>query len=232
MKRNVKVKAPNNIFVGLVVLSTLIFAVAGCDRYTKHKVLTFFFTGVPPLEEDKKPVTELEKPSKELAEKHKPPPKPVLFSHTPWAAGRCDQCHKGAKGFGVPGQNGTPSVFRKGGGMPGKLVLPKTELCIKCHGYLASSQAFIKRLWLHTPTAKGECNKCHDAHQSKNRYTLLEAPEKVCIPCHTEGNIIKPAEQCKPNECLDCHNPHLGKDRRLLKKDHKETKEPVKPLAL
>jgi predicted CXXCH cytochrome family protein len=31
----------------------------------------------------------------------------------------------------------------------------------------------------------------------------------------------------EPGECLTCHNPHLGKDRKLLTKDYKEVKQTV-----
>ena len=37
----------------VIVIALMIFAMtAGCDKYARHKFLTFFFTGVPPLEEE------------------------------------------------------------------------------------------------------------------------------------------------------------------------------------
>ena len=42
-----KDKRPNGLLIRMLVVGVLITAVAGCGRYTKHEVLTFFFTGVP-----------------------------------------------------------------------------------------------------------------------------------------------------------------------------------------
>jgi predicted CXXCH cytochrome family protein len=213
----------NTLWAYIAVAGILIVVISGCSRQTKHKVLTFFFTGVPPLEAEKKPVKKID--TSEV--KKKGAEKGILYSHTPWASGKCDQCHKGATGFGVPGQKGPLTVFHKGGGMPGELVLPKKELCIKCHDAMSVSKAYTEGLWLHTCTEEGECNACHDPHQSNNPNQLLEKPEKICISCHTEGKIIKLAEQCKIDDCLSCHNPHLGKDRLRLKKDYKEVPQKV-----
>ena len=46
------------------MLSVVVFivAVAGCDRYTKHEVLTFFFTGVPSPEEEERAAAEPREP--------------------------------------------------------------------------------------------------------------------------------------------------------------------------
>ena len=195
----------------------------GCSRQTKHKVLTFFFTGVPPLEEEKKPVKEIDtsEVKKKMAEKV------TLYSHTPWASGKCDRCHKNAVSFGVPGQKKAQKVFHKGGGMPGKLILPKKELCILCHEPMSPSKAYAEGLYLHPVTAEGECNACHDPHQSKNPNILLEKREKICVSCHLKEDVLDPVEACKTDDCLSCHNPHMGKDRLLLTKDFTEVPQKV-----
>jgi predicted CXXCH cytochrome family protein len=56
---------------------------------------------------------------------------------------------------------------------------------------------------------------------------LLETPRQICIPCHTDPKIMELAAHKQPGECLTCHNPHLGKNRLLLKKEYKEVKHPV-----
>jgi hypothetical protein len=56
---------------------------------------------------------------------------------------------------------------------------------------------------------------------------LLETPRQICIPCHTDPKVMELAAHNEPGECLTCHNPHLGKDRKLLTKDYKEVKQPV-----
>jgi len=213
----------NRIGIYIIFVGVLLTLVSGCSRQTKHKVLTFFFTGVPPLGEEKKPVKEID--TSEV--KKKKGEKVIRYSHTPWASGKCDQCHKNAISFGVPGQKRAQTVFHKGGGMPGELVLPKKELCIKCHDAMSKSKAYSKGLYLHPTSAKGECNVCHDPHQSKQPNILLEKPEKICISCHLKKDVLEPAKVCKPNNCLSCHNPHFGKDRLLLTKDYKEVPQKV-----
>lgn len=213
----------NTLWCCMFATGVLLTLASGCSRQTKHKVLTFFFTGVPPLEEEKKPVMKIDisEVKKKIAEKV------TLYSHTPWASGECDQCHKNAVKFGVPGQKKAPTVFHKGGGMPGKLILPKKELCIKCHEAMSKSKAYAEGLWLHPVTADGECNECHDPHQSKNPDMLLEKPKKICVSCHLEEDVLDPTDVCKSEDCLSCHNPHMGKDRLLLTKDYKEVPQKV-----
>ena len=52
---------PNSLFVGLITVTIIIAVVSGCDRQSRHKMLTVFFTGVPPLAEEKKGETEKDK---------------------------------------------------------------------------------------------------------------------------------------------------------------------------
>ncbi len=40
--------------VALVAAALVLTALAGCDRLSRHQVMTFFFTGVPSLEEQDK----------------------------------------------------------------------------------------------------------------------------------------------------------------------------------
>jgi predicted CXXCH cytochrome family protein len=128
------------------------------------------------------------------------------------------------------GQKAAANFSQKGQPSPGKLVVPRKELCLKCHIDKSEAKALREGIWLHTPAAKGDCLKCHDPHQSDHQYLLLEAPRQICIPCHSGPKVLElPAHQ-EPGECLTCHNPHLGKDRRLLTKDYREVKQPVSPL--
>ena len=216
-------KSSNGLWIRMLLVGVLITAVAGCDRYTKHEVLTFFFTGVPSPEEEKKAEAEKAKALKAAATEKKAISKPKLFSHPLWAAGRCDQCHRSSANFSVPGtKKRSPAVFQKGMVSPGPLVVPRPELCIRCHKDKSVATAKKEGLWLHNTPAKGECQKCHDPHQSTQRYLLLETPRQICIPCHKDPKIMELAAHKEPGECLTCHNPHLGKDKKMLKKDYKE----------
>ena len=46
------------MWIRIILAGVLITAVAGCERYTQHEVLTFFFTGVPSPEEEEKAAAE------------------------------------------------------------------------------------------------------------------------------------------------------------------------------
>jgi len=216
-------KSFNRIGIYIIFVGVLLTLTSGCSRQTKYKILTFFFTGVPPLGEEKKPVKKID--TSEV--KKKKVEKVVLYSHTPWASGKCDQCHKNAVSFRMPGQKKAPTVFHKGGGMPGKLIWPKKELCTQCHDDKSKSKAYAKGLYLHPTSAEGDCYACHDPHQSKNPHMLLEKPKNICVSCHLDEEVLDPADVCKPDDCLSCHNPHMGKDRLLLTRDFKEVPEKV-----
>ncbi len=226
---------PNRLFIGMVVLAGLSVLVSGCSEPTRYKVLTFFFTGVPPPEEAKKSEGEPDKTLEaEQVEKESVELAPV-YTHPLTAARLCSQCHETTADFTRFGGKGAPVVFQPGSGVsPGKLVVAREQLCIKCHKDKSAAEAMPAGLWLHDTTRKGDCHACHDPHQSANRYLLLQPPEKICLPCHEEAKLLpsvqdKAAHQ-KPDECLVCHNPHLGKDRLLLKKDYKEVKQPAGPV--
>ena len=211
------------LWIRIILVGVLINAVAGCDRYTKHEVLTFFFTGVPSPEEEEKAEAEKAKALQAAATEQIAIQKPERFSHPLWAAGRCDQCHQSSANFSVPGvKKQSPAVFQKGMEPPGPLVVPRQQLCIRCHEDKSAVNAQKEGLWLHNTPAKGECHKCHDPHQSDHRYLLLEPPRQICIPCHKDPKIMELAAHKEPGECLTCHNPHFGKDKKMLKKDYQE----------
>ena len=221
----------NRLFVHLITLTIFIAVVSGCDRQSRHKMLTVFFTGVPPLEADNQTEIEKEDPSsKGPPATQATDPKASVYTHPLTAARRCNQCHVTSANFGMFGQKAATNFSQKGQPYPGKLVVPRNELCLKCHQAKAATKALGEGIWLHTPAAKGECLKCHDAHQSNHQYLLLETPRQICIPCHSGPKVTALPAHKEPGECLTCHNPHLGKDRKMLTKDYREVKQPVSPL--
>lgn len=215
------------------IFSMLLFtaSLTGCEQKTRHQALTFFFTGVPPLEKTGQIAEVKEQPN---LTSDKIPKKPVqeapelLFSHPVWASGNCTPCHEGTGTFLTPGvKRTTATVFKTGGGMPGKLTLAKNELCSQCHKDKKPQRALADNLWLHNTTAMGDCLACHDPHQSKNEKTLRQAPSILCLPCHKEGPFLATPVHQTGEECLSCHNPHMGIDKKLLTKEYKEIKVPV-----
>lgn len=207
----------------MVILGVLIAFLWGCDRHTRHKVLTFFFTGVPPLEEEKqapeegKEVAEAEKVEK----KRRLISKTIPFSHGPYGARLCDGCHETS-----PIVGSRRSTRRGAGGIGrarrGILVAPTRELCLECHTLKSAQRAYEEGLWLHGPVAEGSCTMCHSPHESLNPYMLRVKPEEICIGCHSEGYIFNTEVHRGSRDCLSCHNPHLGEDMFLLEQDYNE----------
>lgn len=203
---------------------------AGCDKYARHKILTFFFTGVPPLEEEgaaqvKDEARLLPTDDKKQQQKKRLPPPIVSFTHGPFGAGQCYQCHETSATVGFrKHEKGKPESLPKlEQGMPGRLVTQLKTLCIECHTLKSTVSAYSSGLWVHGPVAGGDCIVCHSPHRSPSQYMLLkEKSIELCTQCHTKGYMLEIEEHKEEKECNLCHNPHLGKDRFLLKKAFNE----------
>jgi predicted CXXCH cytochrome family protein len=250
----VKRQPPNKRLIHLAIIGVLIFGLSGCSVQTRQKVLTFFFTGVPTIEEraQKKRAAEEEKKKKieeikkkkqlealrakngslpeEITKGKEGEPEFKLYSHTPYADGLCSQCHRSQRAranFRAFGKTAVIPRFEKGGGMPGVLIAPRKKICIKCHEFMSVEKASKKGLWLHTPAADGDCTTCHDSHQTNYPNVLLEKPAKICLKCHSDENMMEIKDHNEACVCLDCHNPHLGVNELMLKEDYQEEKYPV-----
>jgi len=213
----------------LLSAGLLIIFISGCDRHARHKVLTFFFTGVPPLEEEKKLLEEEKKAAvpAEYTEKKKRKPFQMTtqFSHGPFASGKCNQCHEISQTASFrsvgkkeeePGQKAKPDISQ------GRLVVPLNKLCVQCHKTKSRESAYKEGLWLHGPVSDGHCTLCHGAHSGPNLYLLFKKADELCLQCHAEGLVFSRAAHKDRGDCISCHNAHLGKDSRLLKTDFNE----------
>lgn len=224
-----KNKRRNWVLAGLFLLSFLILFISGCDKYTRHEVLTFFFTGVPLLEEDKKAEAGEKKTAEVQLAKNKKKRRKIIrkskfFVHGPSAAGQCYQCHdtSGTFAFRKTGKKEVGDIPRLGE-LSGRLVAPLEDICTECHIQKLARSANSKDFWLHGPVAGGNCTFCHSPHQSPFQYMLLkEKSIELCTQCHVKGYVLEIEEHKKDKECISCHNPHIGKSRFLLKKDFNE----------
>jgi predicted CXXCH cytochrome family protein len=218
----------------MIVLTLLTASISGCSQETKYKVLTFFFTGVPSPENEKKTDLEKEQTAEAPVEVEQAAPVATVYTHPLTAASLCNECHQTTANFRLFSQVPRPANFQKGGMSPGPLVVDRERLCVKCHKDKSATEVLPAGLWLHPTSAKGECDACHDPHQSTNPYMLLESDEKICTQCHKEDEMLAKVEDKKahrqPSDCLSCHNPHIGENRLLLTKDYKEVKHPVGPI--
>jgi predicted CXXCH cytochrome family protein len=184
---------------GVVALAAL----AGCSTQTKHRWLTFFFDGVPPIgaetnpppaaiayDEEGRPVGVF-LPSTNAA----PAPAPPFTRHPPYEDRQCTECHESK--FSV------------------RLKDTQLKVCFACHDdFLAALK--VK----HQPAENGECTACHDSHGSPLPKMLTKAVPALCSECHDDV-LAKGAVKHQPvenGECASCHLPHAGPNKALLVK--------------
>jgi predicted CXXCH cytochrome family protein len=161
---------------------------AGCQATTRHKVLTFFFDGVP---EPQVPApAQAEQPGSAAAGAAG---RPVAYrEHGPYAAKLCNACHETA---------GTNA-----------LVAPGEQLCFRCH------DLGLQKRYIHGPLASGGCLVCHDPHSSRSRYLLVSESDDFCLHCHdrqSKGGIG--AQHGLLENCTICHDAHMSDRKYLLK---------------
>ena len=170
-----------------ILISLVAGLCVGCDATSRHKVLTFFFDGVPPLREG---AAQAELPSGPAIPV---PARPASFQeHGPYAAKMCNACH--------------------GEGMGNALVVPANQLCARCHDlkldktYLHGPLASGGCLVCHDPHSSRYrpllvsesddfCFHCHDREAVANN--------------EAHGDIREP--------CTTCHDAHMSDKKYLLK---------------
>jgi len=160
----------------------------GCSATSRHKALTIFFDGVPPLDAplaEKGPLvtaTTIGVPSKQN----------TGSEHGPYAAKLCNACHEG--------------------GATNALVAPNDELCYRCHTIK------LDRMFIHGPLASGGCLVCHDPHSSRYPYLLVSDSGSFCLGCHDRETVARIEGHGEPNEnCTTCHEAHGSDVKYLLK---------------
>lgn len=210
-----------------MVILAVCLVTTGCDKYTRYKVLTVFFTGVPHPDKQSELSMNVQKMTEEAK---KEPEKTVAVSsiHGPYAAEQCFLCHEvnttaGLRNRDRKDEEPSPSPARFDKALPGRLLAPVEKLCIECHTSKSVQSAFKKGLWIHGPVSGGMCTICHSPHATPYRYMLRQGKSnQMCTMCHAEGLLSNTADHREGNECTSCHNAHLGKNRFLLKKDFDE----------
>ncbi|MBF0559994.1 MAG: hypothetical protein HQL08_14580 [Nitrospirae bacterium] len=186
-----------------VAVAVLLLAAYGCSGFMqrvrdgnllitpeqRHKVLSFFFDGVPlPGAADK--------PEERIATLRKEQQLDTMGTfraHGPYEAKLCIACHSG-------GSNA--------------LLLPVEELCLYCHTQVIS-QAKKK---LHGPVAAGGCKVCHNPHGSPYPFFLMEESKKFCFYCHNKDDVLKrDVHKQTQEQCTVCHSAHSSENEYLLK---------------
>jgi len=183
-----------------------ILFITACDTPARHKLLTVFFDGVPPLNPATNAAPAVVSAAATSQTAVAPPPKPTpppenTFSvHPPFQERQCAECHESSSGMG--------------------LITQPPQLCWSCHKDFLAGQK-VK----HQPVENGECGDCHDPHQSENKNLLLQKGNDLCLSCHddplAEGKFKHQAVES--GDCLDCHAPHATNFKGLLKESVKDT---------
>ncbi len=183
------------LFAAVLIISASVIAAVliGCDPVEKHKILSFFFDGVPPLLD---PNAQVET----AAQTEKIEPKQVkktIFTHEPYW--QCSKCHGERE--------------RRGFSRKVKLTASVPKLCYQCHDDYTKSGQFV-----HGPVAIGQCLFCHEHHHSKNQYLLKKPEPKLCFLCHQQKLIeVIPEHQNVPlAKCSRCHDAHASSSKALL----------------
>ena len=222
MKKQLAKSKSIEFLLVFIIAAFFLLISAGCDRYTRHKILNVFFTGVPPLEGEiavkKRTVVKQKKRRRKVRVE-------VAFIHGPKAAGECYHCHdtSSTMNFGRVGKKRKGSMPKGGEIMPGRLSISKKEICTQCHISKSPDLAYVGDMWLHGPVSNGDCIICHNYHQTRNRYMLTSSDtRKLCTQCHAERFMLESESHNNKDECISCHNAHIGKNRYLLKKDFDE----------
>ena len=184
-------------FASLIILILMIL-VAGCDdEVERHKVLTFFFDGVPPLEDPNAvDVIIADDPNSDKTVEPSQA-KRIVRAHGP--SRDCKLCHKKLD----QSRWAAPQAVK---GIP--------EMCFDCHGTYADPQYYV-----HGPVAVGQCDLCHDPHESVYDSLLLDTVPKLCYRCHDRISIesIASHEKETVSECNSCHEAHVSSKEKLLK---------------
>lgn len=177
----------------LSVFLTILFS---CSTGTSHKVLTFFFDGVPQPDTSKqiqKDSLAVQSAQPAQAKKRQSRFLQENFFHPPYKDKECGDCHDTEAGF--------------------KLIDPLPELCFNCHDDFREELQVV-----HGPVASGACTECHHPHLAKNKMLLKRTGQELCLYCHDKADVLKndAHEDLGDENCTDCHNAHGGEDEYFL----------------
>ena len=174
------------IFLACWVAAALLCA---CNTTRSHKILSFFFDGVP--EPGGKPSVEAGIKGRKAEEQGITVAASRYREHGPYAAKQCQGCHLRATN---------------------NLILPIEELCFQCHSLN------VRKKYIHGPLASGGCKVCHEPHGSVYPFLLVSEPKEFCSHCHDRNRIAKlDAHRGKEGQCTDCHDAHSSDKAYLLK---------------
>jgi len=90
------------------------------------------------------------------------------------------------------------------------------EICLTCH---VTFKEKLKKKFIHTPLAEGECTGCHSPHTSDHQRLLVADPADVCYTCHdnlTPQGAMSTHQVVVEGKCVLCHDPHASDNKNNL----------------
>lgn len=142
------------------------------------------------------------------------------FVHTPARMGDCSGCHNP---HGAMQENLVTGRMRRVN-IQGKVIsqLPtltgiSSDLCFTCHDDLATE---FRKPGTHQPVMAGDCDACHSAHGSGHLGFVKAAAPELCAGCHTIDDALNAKHEgytITGADCLDCHNPHVSDQPKLVR---------------
>lgn len=187
----------NRTGIILPALLLLILVTLNCGVKKNHKLLSFFFDGVPKPGEEK-----TQEGPGDVQKTGKSPAKQddwvkMKSRHPDYFKNVCNNCHdRSAKNF---------------------LKESKKRLCYSCH-----DEKKFDGKYIHGPVAVSDCLSCHLPHESRYVKLLKQEDAALCYMCHFKNLILKnPAHKSNTikdiNKCTSCHLPHAAGNPNLLK---------------
>jgi predicted CXXCH cytochrome family protein len=176
-------------------LAMVFLLLASCDEIERHKVLTFFFDGVPPLQ------TETSRAQLSTLKDGKAADNTQAVGwHIHPPVKNCTVCHGEERRTAISGKV--------------QLVAEVPQLCYKCHREFSTLES-----WVHGPVATGDCLLCHEPHKTKAEFLLKKPVPDLCFQCHDVQAVrsTKNHAEASYSSCTDCHDGHAGATKSLLR---------------
>jgi len=124
-------------------------------------------------------------------------------SHSPFAEGSCDACHRQPFGDRI------------------RLRVRGERLCEACHGDVTELESNHGSVHAATQGERGRagCLSCHNPHMSNHTTLLNRSGNSLCAGCHADVVTAASADTGHypaGDDCLTCHLPHASPEGKLL----------------
>ncbi|MFQ6114315.1 MAG: cytochrome c3 family protein [bacterium] len=191
-----KQSIPEFLIIIFVILLLLCCTFSGCSRATRHRILTIFFDGVPPLDQ---PSQTTAKDSSEQVAIAGAATTDTTIARNLWSfhpaleENECVTCHDPSQSY--------------------RLLEEPEKLCLTCHDDKADAE------YVHAPVEEGLCLECHNPHGTKNPRFLVMSGQELCFQCHDEVYVkeVEIHEGIEDIVCYECHDSHSSEIEYLLR---------------